>query len=187
MTDEMILTDEMTDELWTEAEEAQDGSFAIDNDDKAEWALKKIKDAQAEHSRLTALIDKEEERLRRAREAADKALENGTSHLKFLLSCYMQTVKGKETKTQKSYQLLTGKLVYKYGGTEYVKDDEELLNWTALNKPEYIKTKSSVDWANLKKELIVTESGEVIDSSGEILECVRAEKKPDKLDIKFTE
>ena len=99
----------------------------------------------------------------------------------------MNTVKCKETKTQRSYQLLSGKLVYKYGGTEWIKDDEKLLEWTKQNKPDLVKTKYSVDWSNLKKTLTVTPKDEVITEDGELLDFIKAEKKPDSLDIKFTE
>ena len=95
----------------TEPEAAIEGDFIIDNDSKAEWALKKIKAAQDEHDRLIALADEEEDRLKVKRAKIDSKLETDTSYLKFLLSKYIDTVTCKETKTQKSYQLLTGKKI----------------------------------------------------------------------------
>ena len=169
----------------TEPEAAIEGDFIIDNDSKAEWALKKIKAAQDEHDRLIALADEEEDRLKVKRAKIDSKLETDTSYLKFLLSKYIDTVTCKETKTQKSYQLLSGKVVRKYSGIDYKRDEEKLLAWTSLYKPEFVKVKSSVDWAGLKKELTALDSGEVVTAEGEILDCITAERQPDKIEIKF--
>lgn len=169
----------------TKPETAIEGDFVIDNDSKAEWALKKIKEAQDEHDRLIALADEEEEHLKVKRAKIDSKLETDTSYLKYLLSKYIDTVTCKETKTQKSYQLLTGKVVRKYGGIDYKRDEEKLLAWTSLYKPEFVKVKSSVDWAGLKKELTALDSGEVVTAEGEVLDCITAERQPDKIEIKF--
>lgn len=167
--------------------EANSKDFEIDSDTKAEWAIRKIKEAQEEHDRILALIDAEEDRLKERREKIAKKLDNDTGYLKLLLYSYMDMVKCKETKTQKSYQLLSGKLVYKYGGIDYQRDEEKLLDWTRLNKPEYVKVKSSVDWAGLKKELITNEDGSVCTADGEIIDAIHAERKPNTLEVKFTE
>lgn len=165
--------------------EANSKDFEIDNDTKAEWAIRKIKEAQDEHDRIAALIDAEEERLKERREKIAKKLDSDTAYLKYLLYTYMGMVKCKETKTQKSYQLLTGKVVCKYGGIDYKRDEEKLLAWTSLYKPEFVKVKSSVDWAGLKKELTALDSGEVVTAEGEVLDCITAERQPDKIEIKF--
>lgn len=167
--------------------EANSKDFEIDNDTKAEWAIRKIKEAQDEHDRIAALIDAEEERLKERREKIAKKLDSDTAYLKYLLYSYMGMVKCKETKTQKSYQLLSGKIIFKSGGIDYQRDEEKLLDWTRLNKPEYIKVKSSVDWAGLKKELIIGEDGSVCTADGEIIEAIHAERKPNTLEVKFTE
>lgn len=167
--------------------EAHSKDFEIDSDTKAEWAIRKVKEAQDEHDRLMALVEAEEERLKERRKQIDDKLNSDTSYLKWLLAMYMNSVKCKETKTQKSYQLLSGKLVYKYGGIDYQKDEEKLLAWVGLNRPEFVKVKSSVDWAGLKKELTVTEAGEVVTADGELLDFITTERKPNSMDIKFSE
>ena len=170
-----------------EIENAIQGEFVIDNDSKAEWAVRKIKEAQDEHDRISALITEEEQKLALRKEQIAKKLESDTSYLKYLLNNYMQTVTCKESKTQKTYQLLSGKLVYKYGGTEWIKDEDKLLAWAEVDDPELVKVKKSVDWASLKKRLSVTDNGEVVTESGELLDFIRTEKKPDGFDIKFTD
>lgn len=169
----------------TEAEQLEAQGFVIDNDSKAEWALKKIKAAQYEHDRLEDLIAAEHEVLTEKKRKIDEQLSRETGYLKYMLNQYMDSVNCKETKTQRTYQLLTGKLVRKVGGIDYIRDDEQLLIWARANRPGCIKIKESLDWAGFKKELTVEEDGTVITSDGEVLEAVRAEKKEDTFDIKF--
>lgn len=167
-----------------DVQELDQQGFVIDNDSKAEWALKKIKEAYDEHDRLMALVVEQEVLLERKEKALDEKLEKDTNYLKHLLNQYMDDVKCKETKTQKSYQLLTGKLVRKQGTVAFEKDEDALLEWTKQNRPNLIKIKASVDWAELKKELTIN-GEEIITADGEILECVKAEQKPDSFDIKW--
>ena len=70
----------------------------------------------------------------------------------------------KETKTQKSYPIPGGKLIYKKASTKLEHDDEVLLKTLKdQGRTEYVKviTTEKVAWAELKKEL--TETGEIID------------------------
>lgn len=173
-----------TDEMTTEQEQAE--GFVIDNDKKAEWALKEIKAAQAEHDRLERLIADSMAELDEKRKENDKQLERNTSFLKWALAEYMESVTCKETKTQKTYQLLTGKLVKKNPTLDYVRDDDTLLAWCNDNMPDAIKIKTSVDWQNLKPLLTVTDGGTVCTAAGEIVEGVSVEERPAKFDIKFS-
>ncbi len=175
-------------DAWQEDEninEAHSKDFLIDSDTKAEWALKKIKEAQDEHDRLLALVIEEEQLLQAKKEQIDKRLDSDTAYLRSLLMAYMEGVKCKETQTQKSYQLLTGKLIRKKGTIDFIRDEDKLLEWTKQNKPDLVKAKYSVDWSTLKKTLTVTPKGEVITDEGEMLDCITTEVKPDKFEIKF--
>lgn len=159
--------------------------FVIDNDEKAEWALKKIREAAAEHDRLMALAAAEQERIARRVEEIRKAYEDGTSWLKYQLSLYFDTVPHKATKTQEKYALLSGTLVRKKGGIEYRRDDTALLNWLNESRlDQYIKTKQDVDWKELKARTSVTADGIVIyEDTGEVIDGVTAAQKPDTFDI----
>ena len=161
--------------------------FVIDNDEKAEWALKKIREEADEHDRLIALASAEAERIARRVEEIDKAYENNTSWLKHQLSLYFDTVPHKTTKTQEKYALLSGTLVRKKGGIEYKRDDAALLSWLNESRlDQFIKTKLDVDWKELKARTSVSEDGMVIfDETGEIVDGVTAAQKPDTFDIVF--
>ena len=107
-------------------QEIQEG-FTIDNDKTANWAIKKIKEEQEEHARLQAIIDDELAELTKKQEEINKRLENKTAYLKSLLYLYFEKVPHKETKTQSSYKLLDGSLVFKKPSISIVRPDNDQL------------------------------------------------------------
>lgn len=166
-------------------EEVQE-QFTIDDDNKAEWALARIREATEEHDRLTALYDGEKKRLEEFKAQADRRFESSTGYLKGLLSDYMATVPTKRSRTMEKYQLLTGQLVRKFGGIEYKRDDQRLVAWLKDNgKGNLVKVTESPAWADLKKTVTVVD-GSVIDTeTGAVIDGVTAEQKPDTFDIAF--
>lgn len=162
--------------------------FIIDSDDKAEWALRKIKDAQEEHDRLMELVEKEQAKLDDRRNMIELALDRDTDYLKSQLASYMRTVKCKATKTQESYQLLTGKLVRKMPSVDYEVDSEALAKWLRENNREdFLAVTVKPRWGEIKKLLTAdTASGTaVITGTGELVEGVKAIESPEKFSIKF--
>lgn len=165
----------------------EEEKWTIDNDEKAEWALKKIREETEEHDRLMKLAAAEQEKLTARIAEINKAYEDGTSWLKYQLSQYFETVPHKATKTTEKYALLSGTLVRKKGGIEYKRDDGAVLTWLNENRlDQFIKTKLDVDWKELKTRTSITEDGMVVfDDTGEIIDGIKAEQKPDTFDIVF--
>lgn len=136
--------------------------FIVDNDQKAEWCLKKIKEAQADKERWKAFY---EDQYRAVEESADVTI----SQMEGLLFEYFKTVPHKQTATQENYKLPSGKLVSKKQEPEYERKDEEIIDWLKNNGgQQFVKVKESLDWAGLKKtvsvvgEAVATEDGEII-------------------------
>lgn len=162
--------------------------FTINDDSKAEWALGKIREAAEEHDRLIALVDEKEYQLKQQRDEIESRYDRDTSYLKHLLEEYMQTVKVKSTKTQDTYQLLSGKLVRKRPIVTYEVDDVKLIEWLeSTDRADLIKTTQKPVWAEIKKLLAGdTETGLVlIDSTGEIVDGIKAVETTGSFDIKF--
>ena len=84
----------------------------------------------------------------------------------------------KQTKTQISYTLPTGKLILKHQEPEYKPNDAELVPWLKTNRPEYVKVKESADWAGLKKTLIL-DGTNMITEDGEIVPGIAVTPRPD--------
>lgn len=158
------------------AEIEKEEKFIIDDDQKAEWALEQIRNAQEEKARWK---DHFKEQLARINESCDLTINNMTE----MLRDYFDTIPHKVTKTEENYRLPSGKLVLKKQATEFNYDDAELIDWLEKNKPgQFIKMKKSVDWMALKKTLNVV--GEIVaDDTGEIIPCIQANERPDVFTI----
>ena len=177
-----LLKDE---ELLEVLEEEEQITFVVDDDQKAEWCLAKIREAEAEKQRWKEFY---EDRLAKVNAAEDAKIER----MRFFLEQYFRTVPHKETKTQQSYQLPSGKLVLKHQAPEVERDDDQLIPWLRENyEGDYVKTKESVDWSALKKafqddELIGVIGENYVTHDGEIIPGITVTERPDvfKVEVK---
>lgn len=162
--------------------------FQIDNDSKAEWALSKIKEAEEERDRLLALIAAKRDELEAAEDKVEDDYLRDTEWLRYQLQMYMGTVKCKSTKTQDTYQLLSGKLVRKHAGTEFAVDRPKLVEWLLANdRKDLVKVSMTPVWADVKKQI----SGDpetgvcVFADTGEQIDGVTAVQTEETFNIKF--
>ncbi len=160
-------------------------SFSVSCDNSAEWAIKKIAEETAEAQRFINVCDTMIKEYQFKRQKAQEHLDTKTSYLKGLLQQYFETVPHKATKTQETYKLPSGTLKRKFGGVEYVRNDEVLLAWLQDNNHEkFIKIKESPDWAELKKTVTIS-GNSVVTAEGEIVGGVMVTEKEDKFEIEF--
>lgn len=161
--------------------------FKIDTDVKADWAVRKIKDAAEERDRLLALVAERMTELEEQKAMIEEKYEKDTEWLKGQLWIYCQQVKTKDTKTQSTYQLLSGKLKIKRGGIDYKRDNEELLKWAKDSSPEFVKVKTdeSIDWAALKKTVSVYDGNVISNETGEVIPGITPVQKEDTFEVEF--
>ena len=156
-------------------EEQQDG-FKIDSDSKAEWAVKRIKEAEREQNRLLALVDEERAELDVREKEILENYAKKTDGLKALLEEYLRAQYAKEeareTNTQITYQLLSGKLVYKKSGLELKQNADVLVNWCKEHLPDAIKVTYTPKWAEIKKNIKVVDGIPVYAPTGEVVDGV---------------
>lgn len=139
-------------DLLTEEESAEKKEFIIDDDLKADWACKIIKQEKSEAERLSKVIDEEIELLKNKKEKLEQQYLNNTAWLRGKLADYFETVEKRELKTCLKYKLPSAELVFNKPKVKYERDNEKILNWLNANdKYDFIKVTHSVDWENLKK------------------------------------
>jgi len=149
----------MTEAEMMDLETSEDSNgWVIKDDQMAEWAILKIKEAQNDLEKwkryYTAMIAK-------VQESTDSTVAFMTAKLQE----YFRMVPHKETKTQSKYSLPSGDLVEKKPKEAFVHDDAKLLEWLAQNGiTECIQTVEKVKWADLKKRLVVNPDGSIADS-----------------------
>lgn len=151
--------------------EESEGHYVIADDQAAEWALRKIREAEAEKEKWTEFY---KEQTRKVCETCDNTIANMTA----MLQTYFDKVPHKVTATQENYQLPSAKLVCKRQAPDYQKNDEEVIGWLKKNDgAKYIRTEEKLDWAELKK--VVTVTGEsVVNEDGEIIPGIVAISRP---------
>jgi len=182
MNIERNLALEIIDETLEEKGDENTG-FVIDNDEKAEWALRKIAEERAEAQRYInvcrSMILEYEEKIRNKEEKTRLKL----SFLEEQLHRYFEQVPKKATKTQETYKLPSGTLKLKYLPPEFKRDEELLLKWLKDNDmTEYVKIEEKPNWAELKKKVNVS-GGKVVSEDGQIIEGVDAVERPPVFEV----
>ena len=175
----------MIDDAIADLEFEQPGceGFRIDNDQKAEWALAKIREEQAEAQRIMnvcrSMIMHYEQQLKKAEEDFEKK----TAYLRSQLEQYFDSVEKRRTKTQEVYKLPSGTLRRKYPGPQFKRDDDALVKWLKeRNMKDYIKVKETADWANLKKAIQVV-GNKAVDENGEVVEGITVVDRPPVFEV----
>lgn len=173
-------------EVAMELPEEERNRFSINDDNIADWAVKKIGEEVAEFERLKALANQQIEELNMKIKALEEQTERKTSFLKGCLRYYFGTVPHKETATQESYKLLSGSLVMKKASEKLTKDDDALVEYFQQNNmPEYIKNEYKPKWADFKKQLTIVDGKVVNTDTGEEVTAVKVEYVPESFDVKL--
>lgn len=142
--------------------EVAESLFMVTDDQKAEWCIQQIKNAEADKAFWKSYY---KEQYKSVEETADTTIAN----MKAMLQDYFERVPHKKSDTQESYKLPSGKLVMKDQDPEYERNDAEVIEWLKANKGQkYIKVTESLDWNGLKPmvsvigESVATVEGEII-------------------------
>ena len=176
----------MDNALWAqeETEDAPRPAWRITDDGCADWACRKIAEEKAELDRIRELADAQIQKIEEKVAAAERRFQNGTRFLTGKLAEYFETVPHKTTKTKASYRLLSGTLTRKFGGATMKQDDAQLVQYLKdSGQLEFIKTEEKPKWGDFKKRLEIV-GGSVVDKeTGEIVEGVTVETKPDTFTV----
>ena len=147
--------------------------FVIDTDQKANWAVGRIKERREQAEYFIAWYEQKIKEIKEQTEAENAFLESA-------LEKYFDSVPHKKTKTTESYAFPGGKLVRKLQNAEYKRDDKTVIEWLKTHADgRFIKTTESLDWAGLKDATGVFE-GTVVTEDGEIVPGIEVIERPAK-------
>lgn len=154
------------DVMMQEWEEEQEG-FRVTDDQGAKWCIDQINAACKEYDEINEWYQAMIKKAMAKRDAKIGRMRN-------YLRDYADQVPMKETKTQRSYPIPGGKLVWRKAHQVYNHDDKLILEeLKAHGRDDMIKRSvvERVDWMSLKKE---------IQETGEVIEGVTIEEVPDE-------
>ena len=153
--------------------------WRIDNDQKAEWALQRIKESEADFSKwlkyYNTMIDK-----------CRQDMERTVSFMRQRLEEYFANVPHKETKTQEKYKLPSGELIMKKPKGVWKHDDEKLFDWVTENGlgSDYIQVTRKLMWGELKKRFTELPNGTIADAeTGVLCDAITVEQSEPVFDV----
>ena len=164
------MSEAIREEFHMDEQYATPEGWVCDSDAKAEWAMKKIREARADRDRMVAWYKK-------AIETIEKQTDFNTMNLEKMLFEYFQTVPHRKTKTQERYSFPGGKLYLKTQNPEYKRDEKTVIAWLKENGGEqFVKVKEELDWSALKDASGVVDgklvAGEKVNEDGEIIPII---------------
>lgn len=149
MTQEIYELDEFEDDG-----QEQEG-FCITDDGGAEWAMRKIAEAENE---MSAWKDYYAEQYAKIETRCRQTIE----FMKNKLADYFEQVPRRATKTGiEKYKLPSGELIRKPAGIEYQRDEAVMLEWCKAQHPEFIRVSEKASWSDVKA--YIKETGELPD------------------------
>ena len=134
-------------------DEHENGIFQIQDDQGAEWALKKIREAREEQAKWT---DFYQGRMNQVKTKTQETIQ----FMEGLLRQYFGggTHRVKEGGTDE-YALPSEELIRKAAGMNYERDEGALLSWCEANLPEAVKVTRKASWEDVKK--YIKETGDI--------------------------
>lgn len=163
--------------------------FVVDNDMKAEWCLSKIRSAKKDADREIEELTRQMEFYKARMDQVKHDYEEEKSFFEEMLHGYfLKRVDDgfvKSTKTKVGYKLPTGELVLKHREPEYKrKDDAATIKWLEENeKSSFVKVKKELDWAGLKKTVMINGTGVVDAETGEAIPGIEVAPREDEFAV----
>ncbi len=168
-------------------DETEKDVWKVKDDTAADWCLDKIRTSQYEYLRFEKVVNAKVKELQDALNKEKQKLDNESDFFKSKLFEYFNSIpKKKKTKTQESYKLPSGKLVKKYKKPKYVRQDDELVLWLEKNDmKDYIKTKKTANWGELKKDTVTAGNQVILKDTGEIIKGITVVEQPEEFKIEI--
>lgn len=161
--------------------------FKIEDLEQLNWALRKLATLDEQQSEIDELADKEMLRIKSWHEKESESIGHSKSFFESLVGEYAIKQRDNDPKF-KNVKTPYGKVGFRKQQPKWNYDDEILIkHLKASELTDLFKTKEEPKKAEIKKQFKVLDSGQVVDSNGEIVPGITVEEQGDKLDIKVGE
>lgn len=157
--------------------QADNERFAVTDDNKADWCLGKIADAEKQKLEIIQYVERKKAMLDAF---AKNALAQQDGTINFMTSLLRPYVEAKvEGQKKQSIKLLNGTCGLRNPKPKFEVDEAVLLAWEKENKPEMVKVTEKANWAELKKQVVV-EGDKVVTEDGEVVPGVTVVQPEEK-------
>src|SRR5690625_480851 len=166
-----------------EQEGTEKESFTVKDDSSANWALRKIKYINDRLDENKALFDAEMDKLERWIKSEEEKSQKDIDFFRSLLAEYAMKKKEKDPKF-KSLKLPNGRIGFRKQQPKWNYDDETVLEaLKKANMNDFINVKESPRKADIKKAFDVVGNQVINPDTGEILEGITIEERPDNFNV----
>jgi len=173
-----------------EVEEVEEETerFQVTDLQSANWSFKKIKAFKKRVEEKERLADEEIERLKEWKRKETQVDNQSILFFEALLIEYYK----RESEKDENFQLKTpyGKMSARNMPLKYIYNDEAVLNYLKVKKPELVEVKENYNRNKFKKivkEIEVEGQIKLVDENGEVIDFVRVEEQPKKYSVKVEE
>ena len=163
------------------AEEARE-QFVIDDDSKATWALKQLREIRRRQEINVSIAKSEMENIKTWLDQALSAEKRDEEFFIAILSRYGLEQRLEEGR--KTIKLPYGEIATREGSVEWKIEDEPFLAWAWVNAPDLIKVVETPKLAEVQKALKITDDGSVVTEAGEIVPGVVTTRKDPTVTVK---
>lgn len=171
-------------EFLDEQEQVHDESFKVDTDEKANWALRKIKQFQEQQKENTALAEAEIEKIDEWLKSENEKLQGDIDYFTSLVAEY--AIKKREDDPKfKSKKLPNGRMGFRKQQPKFhYKDDLLVESLKKSGRTDLIRVKETPDKTAVKKNFIVQGDKLIDPDTGEVIEGVTIEHREETFEVK---
>lgn len=162
-----------------------DDRFVIDSEEKADWALRKIKEAE---NKIEEIEEFAEHQIRQIENW--KAKQTGKHHesidyFQSLLAEYLNN-KRKEDPEIKSITLPTGNVGFRKRQPKWIYNDEVLLeSLESENMNDLIRVKKEINKKTIRKEFKVVNGNVINPETGQVIEGIQVVQQGESLNVRL--
>ena len=159
--------------------------FEVNSLSSADWALRKIKELEANIKQNNDFAEAEKIRLEQWLESENRKYQESIEYFNGLLSHYLQELRKVNPKAKISTP--HGTVSTRKNQKQWTYSDDVLAELEEKEMFEFIRIKKEVDKKELKKVLSTTDDGIVVNSDGEVIKGVTVVDGGEVMTVKIAE
>jgi phage host-nuclease inhibitor protein Gam len=170
-------------EFLDDQEQVNSEAFVIDTEEKANWALRKIRSLQEKKKDNVALAEAEISKIDAWLESVNEKVERDTEYFQSMLAAYAQKRRNEDPKF-KSLKLPQGKIAFRKQQPKWEYDDAKLIqSLKSSGLEDLIRIKEEPDKTAIKKRLVISGEFAVNPESGELIDGITVLHREDDFKV----
>lgn len=170
-----------------EQEQTERETFVVDTDEKANWALRKIKQAQQKQEEINALAVAEIDKIESWNKSEKEKVQRDIDYFQGLLA-YYAVKKREEDPKFKSQKLPNGRIKFVKKQPKLNYDNQAVIEYLKNNeRTDLIRVKEEPSKSDIKKAFVINEDKLIDPDTGEVVEGVTVEHLEDEFKVEVTD